>query len=200
MRKIPKIWIAAFNGSELRILNYRGPNEDLEVLNDFTFEEPHKLSQNLTSTKRGRVFHIADKNRSAMERPTDPHKKAKARALNKSIAYLESKINQFDRLIVAAPPEALGELRKEFSQSLASKTTEEVPKDLTHLHIKEMPLHLENALNIHKHTFQPLFVGKKPKNASPKINERRFVEGELAVLSRCLEGERKKSTHKNNRT
>ena len=161
MRKSSTTWIAALNSSELKIFKYKGPNEDLELLEDIKFEKPHKLSQDLVSSKQGRVFHSADQSRSAMERPTDPHEQAKLEALQKSVQYLEEKANAFDRLILAAAPEILGNLRNLWSNCLKAKQVDELSKDLTHLHIKDMPSHLEDVLNIKKHSFQPHFTARR---------------------------------------
>lgn len=155
VKTLSKIWVSAFNGSELRLLKYKGPNQDLELLEDLKFEKPHQLSQDLISSKRGRIFLSASKNRSAMERTIDPHEKAKLEALQASIQYLEKYADAFDRLVLAAPPRILGELRKILPESIKRKEIVELHKDITHLHVKEMPSHLKEVLNIHKHTFQP---------------------------------------------
>lgn len=161
MTQPSKIWIAACNGSELKIFKYKGPNQDLEILHDLTFQEPHELSQNLVSSKRGRVFHSADGSRSAMERPADPHEKAKREALQKSVRFLDKKTKEFDRLILAAPPEDLGELRKILPDSLIQKEIVELSKDITHLSIKELPSHLKDVINIHEHKFQTHFTARR---------------------------------------
>lgn len=70
--------------------------------------------------------------RSAVEQ-TDWHQLAEDR-FAKDIAealYRRAHANQFDKLIVVAPPRTLGELRKAFHKEVSDRITGEVPKELT---------------------------------------------------------------------
>jgi protein required for attachment to host cells len=46
--------------------------------------------------------------------------------------------NEFDSLVVVAPPKTLGELRKHYHKEVEKRLAAEVPKDLTNMPIEEI--------------------------------------------------------------
>ena len=46
--------------------------------------------------------------------------------------------NEFDSLVVVAPPKTLGELRKHYHKEVEKRLTAEVPKDLTNMPVEEI--------------------------------------------------------------
>ena len=85
-----------------------------------------------------------------MEPPTDPHRHEQ-RMFARSVARLleEKRMkNAFDRLIVVAPPKALGDMRAEFSKNVSELVTDELNKDLTKVAIHELPGHLQDFIRL----------------------------------------------------
>ncbi|MGJ8587489.1 MAG: host attachment protein [Yoonia sp.] len=64
------------------------------------------------------------------------------------VAYLESARDhgEFERLVLVASPAMLGVLRKTLSPALKSALRAEVPKDLTHIPLNELPDHLSDIM------------------------------------------------------
>jgi protein required for attachment to host cells len=83
-----------------------------------------------------------------MEPSSDPHDELKAQFMKKIVGVLESRQGDFDRLILVAPPRALGLLRKSLPDTVASKVTGEIGKDLTQLPNAELASHLDGLLVI----------------------------------------------------
>ncbi len=54
--------------------------------------------------------------------------------------------NKFDRLIIAAPPQSLGEMRKHFNKHLEEKLEDDVPKDLTNIPTADLPNYFKNMV------------------------------------------------------
>ncbi|NJO67722.1 MAG: host attachment protein [Rhodospirillales bacterium] len=83
-------------------------------------------------------------------RPTDPKRYEKRLFAHEMADRLEDarKKGAFDRLVVVAPPEALGDLRAEFGKSLASLVSAEMPKDLTKVPIHALPEFLGEVLAV----------------------------------------------------
>jgi protein required for attachment to host cells len=54
--------------------------------------------------------------------------------------------NEFQHLVVVAPPKALGDLRAGFSDALHDRVTAELHKDLTKIPIHDLPSHLAGIL------------------------------------------------------
>lgn len=69
-------------------------------------------------------FHVLEEQRFA----ADTAEMLKKRALN----------NEFESLVVVAPPKTLGELRKHYHKEVEKRLVAEVPKDLTNLPVPEI--------------------------------------------------------------
>ena len=52
---------------------------------------------------------------------------------------------KFDRLVLVAPPKALGDLRAELPKHAQERVTHELPKDLVHLDGQGLAQHLTDA-------------------------------------------------------
>ena len=105
-------------------------------------------SREIASDRPGRSFDSAGSGRHAMEPPTDPHRHAERVFAQEVAAVLEDarQKNAFQRLVVVAPPKALGDLRGEFSVALRNRVIAELHKDLTKVAIHDLPSHLAEIL------------------------------------------------------
>jgi protein required for attachment to host cells len=102
----------------------------------------------LASDRQGRSFDSAGEGRHAMERPTDPKRHAKWSFAHDIADILESerKKNAFERLVVVAAPEVLGDLRSEFGAELQRMVLAEIDKDLTKVATRDLPGHLDKLM------------------------------------------------------
>ncbi len=66
---------------------------------------------------------------------TDWHKLGKQRFAKEmaGMLYSAAHAGRFSKLVVAAPPGILGDLRKELHKEVADRVVAEVPKDLTNM-------------------------------------------------------------------
>ena len=80
----------------------------------------------------GRSFSSGDARRSKMQE-TDFHQLAEDRFVADlaDLLYKRAHKNDFDKLIIVAPPQSLGELRKNYHQSVSERLIGEIDKDLT---------------------------------------------------------------------
>ena len=80
----------------------------------------------------------------AMEQ-VDWHRLEKDRFATELASMLFQQLGKqkFDQLVIAAPPHALGELRKHMHKSVADRIIGEVHKDLTQLPVYEIEAHLK---------------------------------------------------------
>ena len=127
-----RTWILLADGAQARLLRNLGPGKGLEEISPGTVEFPHPPNREIDSDKPGRVQDSAGPGRHSMEPPTDPHEKLKhdfARSLAEGINAADHK-DRFDRLIVAAPPKVLGEIRQKLSKTSKAKLLRELDKDL----------------------------------------------------------------------
>ena len=86
----------------------------------------------LTANRRGRVQESAGQGRSAYEE-TDFHQLAEDRFAADAAEMLKDRAfkNEYEKLIVVAPPRTLGEMRKHYHVEVEQRLIGEVDKELT---------------------------------------------------------------------
>ena len=139
-------WILIADGSRARVLENGGPNKGVVAKSNLVFEGDHRPSRDSLTDRPGRTFESVGSMRHAKQPPTDPHDKIKTEFALSIVSALEQHADNYDRLILVAPPATLGELRKALPQQLASKVSREVGKDLTHVSNAEIAGHLEDVI------------------------------------------------------
>ena len=105
-------------------------------------------SAEIGSDRPGRTFDSGGQGRHGMEPPTDPKRHAKARFAHEVAQLLEDarKGHAFDRLIVVAPAQFLGDLRAAMPDQVARLVAEEVAKDFAMLPAHELETRLAESL------------------------------------------------------
>lgn len=135
-----RTWVVIANGGHAEVMEYRGPNEDLATVPNGSFEQPNLPTREIMSDDRGRGFAgkgISDA-RGAMEWHTDAHEYEEFRFVSQVSGFLDSHVNDFDQLVVAAAPKALGTLRKKLSGNVQKKVRAELNKDFTNVPLHEV--------------------------------------------------------------
>ena len=133
-------WILLADGAQAKVFQNTGPGSGLVPVTDLLFEEEPKQAREIMADKPGRSFASAGTARSAMEYSSDPVQVREARFV-KSVADVLARKHQegaFARLIVAAAPTALGDLRGVMSDQLKQAVVAELDKDLTNLPTPEL--------------------------------------------------------------
>jgi len=80
---------------------------------------------------------------------TDWHQLSKDRfaAELAEILYKQAHKGKFDKIVLVAPPNTLGELRREMHQEVANKVVGEIPKTLTNHPIEEIENIVKSTLD-----------------------------------------------------
>ncbi len=93
----------------------------------------------IKSDAPGRAFASAGGGRSAYEE-TDFHQQGEDRFAADTAEMLKARAlrNEYDALVVVAPPRTLGELRKHYHKEVEKRLVGEVPKDLVNLPVPEI--------------------------------------------------------------
>jgi len=138
-------WILVANQSEARLLEYRGPHEEMKLLREIPHPQGRLKEQDLVSDRPGKeqrgsmkATHTYDPPVSAEEHETEVFAKHLADFLEKERAQ-----NDFDNLALVAAPRFLGILRKSFSKSLDQKVSRAIPKDLPSTWVNDHELKAE---------------------------------------------------------
>lgn len=125
-------WVFVGDGQKALFLINEGDaiSPNLRRLSVFENHDPPSREQG--SDAPGRAYSSVGGIRSAVEE-TDWHELEKERFATAIAGRINKAAlaNQFEQIIVIAPPRILGDLRREFSKETASKIVAEVAKDLT---------------------------------------------------------------------
>lgn len=148
MPKQRTTWIVIADGSRARILSHRTGEPGLATVHNFDDPEARKRSRELVSSGPGREQESANAAHHAIEPKHDPHREAERVFLRRLAGNVDAEAagNAFDRLVIAAPPRAMGMLRQELSDAVRGKLLAEVTKDLTKTPIADLPPHFTDIL------------------------------------------------------
>jgi len=145
--KHKETWVLIADGMRARILKWDG-GDRLAPAMEHEFYDPqvHGYSRDLKSDAPGRAFDPGSGARHAMEPRHDPHELEKERFGRSIAAVIDAAAARkaFDRLILVAPPKALGVLRSALGQAARSRVSGEIHKDLIHTPAHQLADHLRD--------------------------------------------------------
>jgi protein required for attachment to host cells len=127
-------WVMVGDGEKALFFRNEGDetNPNLEIVNVLEHENPKSSEQG--TDRPGRAFASVGKHRSAMQE-TNWHKLEKHR-FAKEIAdtlYSAAHNGRYSKLVLAAPPMIMGDLRKALHKEVSDKVVAEISKDLTNM-------------------------------------------------------------------
>ncbi len=142
-------WILIADGTQARVLEHNGPGKGLTVINDLDWSIPPLQSQDIDTDRPGRGF-SSGSHRSAMEPKTDPAQHREAEFVRSVAEVLDRKAQDgaYDRLVIAAAPIALGNLRKVMSPHVKKTVVAELDKDLTNLPTAQLDKHFDGIIAV----------------------------------------------------
>jgi protein required for attachment to host cells len=132
--KHDRTWILIADAGRARVLESLGPGKGTRPVDGLSSESPIPSStHDIVADRQGRSFESSNTMRHPLTPRTDPRDEMKRSYLEMLADQLHHRFlaGAFDRLVVVAPPSALGILRDAFSPQLAGAVTGELTKDLT---------------------------------------------------------------------
>lgn len=145
-----KTWILIANGARARIVQAEGVGKGIAALPAMVFGQEPKKASDIMADRPGRTFDSTGAGRHGMAYHSEPERgreRAFAAMLVSKLqrAYEEGK---FERLVLVAPPQALGDLREALSLDLTRTLQGTLAKDLTQLPNTKIPKHLEDLMAV----------------------------------------------------
>ena len=154
-----RTWALIADGARARVLENNGPihgeprrgtpgtgetRHDWMPVDGLVFHGDHSATHDLVTDRQGRSFSSAGSGRSALEPQTDPHRQQKTRFANYLADILADQLTAgaFHRLIIAAPPATLSDLRSAISDRVRATVVAEFAHDLTKIPNHEIASHL----------------------------------------------------------
>ncbi|KKB10017.1 host attachment protein [Devosia chinhatensis] len=138
-------WVLIADGTQARVLQHNGPGKGLSAVEGLGWSIPPLQSQDIDTDRSGR-----GPTGGAMEARTDPAQHREAEFVRNVAGALDSqaKSGAFDRLVIAAAPIALGNLRKVLSDHVKKTIVAELDKDLTNLPTQQLDKHLDGIIAV----------------------------------------------------
>jgi protein required for attachment to host cells len=147
MKKIV-IWIVIADGTQAHVYEHTGPGSGLVIVKGFDLSIDPLQSREIGSDRPGRTFASHGTHRSAKAPSTDPAQHRETEFIRSLAGMLDSKAKAgaFDKMVIAAAPIALGDLRKALSDHVKKRVIAELDKDLTNIPTQQLGNHLEGII------------------------------------------------------
>ncbi|MDX6751619.1 host attachment protein [Geminicoccaceae bacterium 1502E] len=143
--KAPETWLVVADGARAKILRVDRAVRRFELVGEMSSSEARRKPSELMTDRQGRAMDAGGVGqRSAMEPPTDPQRHEKERFARQLAETLEDALNarKFEKLVLVAAPQALGDLRATLDGRVKERIQEEIAKDLTRENAGELAEHL----------------------------------------------------------
>ena len=144
-------WIVIADGDQAKVFEHEGPGKGLKALKDMLFEQDHLRAGDIMADKQGRSFSSGGPgSRSSIEYASDPVAVRERKFVERLADVLEKKRSEgrFDRLVIAAAPAALGDIRPALSEAVRNTILAEMPKDLTNVPTDKLTAHFDGLMAI----------------------------------------------------
>lgn len=143
-------WILIVDGTQARVLEHSGPGKGLATVKGLDWSIQPLQTQDINADRPGRSFSSVGPGRSAMEPKTDPadHREAEFVRSVAEVMDGKAKAGDFDRLVIAAAPIALGNLRKVMSDHVKKTIVAELDKDLTNVPTAQLERHFDGIIAV----------------------------------------------------
>ena len=144
-------WIVIADGDQAKVFEHEGPGKGLRAVKDMLFEQEHLKAGDIMADKPGRSFSSAGPgSRSSIEYSSDPVQERERKFVEKLAEALNAKQaeGKFDRLVIAAAPTALGDIRPALSDGVRGTILAEMPKDLTNVPTPKLAAHFDGLIAV----------------------------------------------------
>lgn len=143
-------WILIADGTQARVLEHTGPGKGLVTIKGLDWSITPLQTHDINSDRPGRSHSSVGSGRSAMEPKTDAAQHREAEFVRSVADVLDGKAKSgaYDRLVIAAAPIALGNLRKVLSDHVKKTVVAELDKDLTNVPTQQLDRHLDGIIAV----------------------------------------------------
>ncbi|SEQ01950.1 Protein required for attachment to host cells [Devosia sp. YR412] len=139
-------WVLIADGAQARVLEHHGPGKGLKQVEGLDWAIEPLQAQDIVSDRPGSKSGTGT--HGGFEAKTDPVAYRETEFVKSVAATLDrhQQKGDFDRLVIAAAPIALGDLRKAISAAVQKTVVAELNKDLTNTPTAQLDKHLDGIL------------------------------------------------------
>ena len=132
MANFPPTWVVVADSARARIFEWTGPNTSLNELVDLTNSQARLREQELTSDRPGMAFGSQGHGRRRMQNPKSEVDNSIVTFAHDIAAELKTGLDQhtYERFVLVAPPEFLGQLRAQLDAQVSKRLVESVSRNL----------------------------------------------------------------------
>jgi protein required for attachment to host cells len=143
-----KTWVLVADAGHARVLERSGPKQDFALVEGLELKHPIAKSSDMVRDSLPRTFDSVGPGRHAITPRSDPHRSEKKNFARELAQVLDAGLakNAYDRLIIIAPPQMIGDLRPQLSEAVRSRLTQELLLDLADASIPEIARRVEKAV------------------------------------------------------
>lgn len=144
-------WIVIADGNVAKIFEHEGPGKGLTALKDLHFEQEALKASEIMADRPGRAgAGTSPGSKAAMEYHSDPVAVRERKFVERLADVLDEKCRErrFDRLVIAAAPAALGDIRPALSDAVKQTILAELPKDLTNVPTPKLTAHFDGLIAV----------------------------------------------------
>lgn len=147
MKLAAHMWIAVIDGAKGLFLENEGTAFEPRLAVRRSFSQDNPSTQKQGHDRPGRMHDNSGPHKSSMESP-DLHQRAEDKFVATIMAELEQEAakNTFDKIVLVAPPVALGKIRQEIGRSLKPKIIKEIAADYVKLPVAQIAQAVEREL------------------------------------------------------
>jgi protein required for attachment to host cells len=143
-------WVLLADHERAHVLANDGPGRGLQPVDGMEFSTELHRAGELMTDRLPRSVNSQTGMRHGIEPRIDPHRQEAAKFVAQVAQAVSSAAarHQFDRLILVAPPRALGELRDALPQQVRARIHAELDLDLTRASMTDVEAHLASSLAV----------------------------------------------------
>ena len=148
--KAKRTWILVADGARAHVVANAGPGTGLKVVPGSDIRVELLPTRAIGTDRPGRAQESVGGARHAIAPRVDWHQQQKeqfARAIARKMDAGAAR-GRFEKLILVAPPQTLGEIRAALKPETMKRVAAEINKDLTQVPIPELGPHLAGAIKI----------------------------------------------------
>jgi protein required for attachment to host cells len=143
-------WILVADHQHARLFSHDGPGRGVVPIEHLELEAHLPASRDLGTDRPGRGVSSRDGIRYGIEPGTDLHREAGRRFIARIVQLLgkASERREYDRLVLVAPPRAIGELRGLLPETVLARVSGTLTEDLTKASLATIEAHLAPVLAV----------------------------------------------------
>lgn len=143
-------YVVIADAATARFYKNTGPGSGLSPLPELSMSGDVPMGREIMADDRGRTFSSVGSRRSGIEPKSDPRELVEIDFLRGIAAKLDElqRAGAFDRVVIAAAPRALGELRKALTPAVEAQIAATLDKNLAKTPGTELPKHFETIFAV----------------------------------------------------